>query len=217
MALKVIGAGYGRTGTLTLKTALEMLGLGPCHHMIEVIGNPAQVDFWNRAADGDAVNWDDGYDGYQSTVDWPGCAFYAELASHYPDAKVILSTRDPERWFESADATILTNLKQMTASDELPDGHPMRLGRALVAKKALNFDFSKANAMAALERHNAEVRAAIPAARLLEFEVSEGWEPLCNFLDVPVPADPFPRTNAREDFGKFIESVVAAAKDLRKG
>lgn len=214
MALDVIGAGYGRTGTLTLKTALERLGLGPCHHMLEVMGNPDQVAFWNRAADGEQVDWEEVYADYRSTVDWPGCHFYAELAERYPDAKVILSTRDPERWHESMSETILKGMAEMGLDVEFPDDHPVKFGGVLISQKALDFDFSKENMVAALERHNAAVRAAIPADRLLEFEVSEGWEPLCAFLGVPVPDEPFPRTNERENFGEHIETVKSVARKL---
>ncbi len=106
MALAVIGAGFGRTGTLSLRDALERLGLGPCYHMYEVMQNPGHADFWQRAADGEAVEWEELLAGYRSAVDWPVCSFWAELAARYPEAKVILTVRDPGRWFESAWSTI---------------------------------------------------------------------------------------------------------------
>jgi len=214
MALEVIGAGYGRTGTLTLKTALEMLGFGPCHHMLEVMGNPEQVAFWNRAADGEAVDWEEVYAGYRSTVDWPGCHFYAELAERYPKAKVILSTRDANRWYESMSETILKGMSEMGLKDEVPRDNPMYFGAVLIAREVFNFDYSRENAVAALERHNAAVRAAIPAERLLEFEAGDGWEPLCAFLGVPVPDAPFPRTNERENFGEHIETAKSVSRGL---
>jgi len=214
LALQVIGAGYGRTGTLTLKTALEMLGLGPCHHMLEVMGNPAQVEFWNRAAAGEPVDWEEVYKDYHSTVDWPGCSFYAELAERYRDAKVILSTRDPDRWYESMAETILKGMIEQGLETQVPRDNPMYFGTALIAERAFNFDYSRDGARTAIERHNAEVRATIPAARLLEFEVSEGWEPLCAFLGVPVPHQPFPRANERENFREHIETAKSVARDL---
>ena len=212
MALKVIGAGLGRTGTFTLKTALEMLGFGPCHHMVEVFGNAErQVPLWNRAADGEPVDWDEVFAGYNATVDWPGCHFYAELAAYYPDAKVILSKRDPERWYESMSETILKSMQQMgLAEGPAPQDHPMRFGGVIIPQKTFGFDFSKDNVIAAFERHVAAVRAAIPAERLLEFEASQGWEPLCAFLGVPVPDAPFPRTNSREEFWQHVDK----AKDV---
>ncbi|MDG2003916.1 MAG: sulfotransferase [Novosphingobium sp.] len=214
MALDVIGAGYGRTGTLTLKTALEMLGFGPCHHMLEVMGDPAQVAFWNRAADGESVDWEEVYANYRSTVDWPGCHFYGELADRYPDARVILSSRDPKAWHASMSETILKGMEEMGLKDEVPKDHPMYFGAVMIAQHAFGFDYSLESATAALERHNSAVRSTIPENRLLEFEVSDGWEPLCAFLGLPVPDAPFPRTNERENFGEHIETAKGVARDL---
>ena len=205
MPLEVIGAGFGRTGTLSLKTALEMLGFGPCHHMIEVIANPAQVPFWNRVAKGEAADWNELYGGYRATVDWPGCAFYAELATYYPQAKVVLSKRDPARWYESMQETIFPTVEQAGLAGEVPDDHPtMFIGR-IIAQRAFAGDFGKANAIAAFERHNAEVQRQIPAERLLVFDVLEGWEPLCAHLGVPVPDAPFPRVNDRAEFQQHAQ------------
>lgn len=217
MALKVIGAGLGRTGTFTLKTALEMLGCGPCHHMVEVMGNAAaQVPLWNRAADGEPVDWDEIFAGYEATVDWPGCHFYAELAERYPEAKVILSTRDPERWYESMSETILKSMQMMGFVEGLPvpADHPMRFGGVIISQKTFGYDYSRDNVIAAFERHVADVRRTIAPGRLLEFEAAQGWEPLCAFLGVPVPDEPFPRTNSREEFWQHVEKaqdVMAAS------
>lgn len=199
MALEVIGAGFGRTGTLTLKTALEMLGFGPCHHMVEVIANPQQIPFWNRAAKGEAVDWEEVYGAYRATVDWPGCHFYAQLAERYPKARVILSKRDPERWYDSMRETILPGIMQMDPAS-LTDDNPMLFGGMILARDTFAFDFSKDNVIAAYERHNADVQRRIPAERLLVFEVTQGWEPLCAHLGVPVPNAPFPRVNDRLEF-----------------
>jgi hypothetical protein len=214
MALKVIGAGLGRTGTFTLKTALEMLGFGPCHHMVEVLGNPAQVPLWNRAADGEPVDWDEVFAGYNATVDWPGCHFYAELAAHYPDARVILSTRDPARWYESMSETILKSMQQMGfAGGPVPEDHPMRFGGVIIPQKTFNFDYSRDNVIAAFERHVAAVRETIAPGRLLEFEAAQGWEPLCAFLGVAVPDAPFPRTNSREEFWQHAAKAREVMRD----
>ena len=206
MTLEVIGAGLGRTGTLTLKTALEMLGFGPCHHMLEVLANPAQVPFWNRAADGEAVEWEDVFGSYRATVDWPGAQFYAQLAKRYPDAKVILSLRDPVRWYESMRETILESMGQMGLAGSVPDDHPMRFSGIIIAQNTFNFDFSQANVIAAFERHNAEVRRSIAPERVLVLEAAHGWEPLCAFLGVEVPGEPFPQVNSREEFRERIRS-----------
>jgi len=213
MPLDVIGAGFGRTGTLTLKTALERLGFGPCHHMVEVIGNPEQVPFWNRAASGQPVDWEDVYGAYRSTVDWPSCHFYRQLAERYPAAKVILSTRDPERWYESMKDTILRTMADMELADEPPADHPMIFGWMIITRDTFNHDFSKDNVIAALERHNAEVQRTIPAERLLVFEAAQGWEPLCAHLGVPVPDEPFPRVNDRAEF----EGHANRARKLAEG
>jgi hypothetical protein len=209
MALRVIGAGLGRTGTFTLKTALERLGFGPCHHMVEVLANPAQVPFWNRAADGVLVDWDEVFADYQATVDWPGCHFYADLAERYPDAKVILSHRDPERWYESMSETILKSMQMMGFAPGQPVSadHPMRFGGVIILEKTFNFDYAKDSVIAAFERHSAAVRRTIAPERLLEFEAAQGLEPLCAFLGVGVPDEPFPRTNSRDEFWQHVEKA----------
>ncbi len=212
MALQVIGAGFGRTGTLTLKTALEMLGFGPCHHMTEIFSHPEQIPFWNRAARGEAMDWQEVYGSYQATVDWPGCHFYAELAERYPQAKVILSHRDPERWYESMSETILKSMAMMGVDKEVPEDHPMYFGGAIVAQASFGSDFSRENVIAAFERHNAEVQRRIPPERLLVFEAAQGWEPLCAFLDVPVPDEPFPRTNVRDEFWTHADAARAMSE-----
>jgi hypothetical protein len=210
MPLKVIGAGLGRTGTLTLKTALEMLGFGPCHHMVEVLAHPEQVPLWNKAYDGEPFDWEEIYAPYQATVDWPGAHFYAQLAERYPDAKVILSKRDAERWYESMSETILEALEGMEIKHAVPEGHPMRFG-GIISERTFGFDYGKASVVGAFERHNAEVRSRIAPERLLVFEAAEGWEPLCAFLGVPVPDEPFPRVNDREEF----KAHAARAVDIR--
>ena len=208
MALQVIGAGLGRTGTLTLKSALERLGFGPCHHMLEVFANPCQVPLWNKAALGEPFDWDDIYGPYKATVDWPGAHFWSELAERYPQAKVILSKRDPQRWYESMSETILKSMamRGLTEPGEVPEDHPMRFGGIIIAQKTFGRDFGRENVIAAFERHNAAVRGHIAPDRLLEFEAAQGWEPLCTFLGVPVPDEEFPRTNSREEFWEHVAS-----------
>lgn len=215
MTLQVIGAGFGRTGTLTLKLALETLGFAPCHHMVEVLANPDQLPFWNRAVNGEAMDWEEVYGGYKATVDWPGCHFYAELAERYPDAKVILSKRDPERWYESMSETILKSMAMMglDSVDAIPEDSPMRFGAHIITRQTFGGNFGKDNVIAAFERHNAEVQRRIPPERLLVFEAREGWEPLCAFLGVPVPDEPFPRTNSKGDFWTHADK----ARDMMEG
>jgi hypothetical protein len=218
--MRVIGAGFGRTGTLSMKTALEQLGFGPCHHMMEVIRTPGQMRKWLAVAEGRAVDWDDIMSGYESSVDWPAAAYWHELADHFPEAKVVLTVRDPERWLASMKATIL---RQTGRSSTLPG----KLMRGFSA--ALGTDFAamaKMTRLAIMERvfdgrmtdddhllsvfdaHVKEVKATIPAERLLVFEVSEGWGPLCEFLEVPVPDGPFPRVNDSEAFGRTARETL---------
>lgn len=194
MPLKVIGAGYGRTGTLSLKLALEQLGFGPCYHMVEVFKNPEAPGWWIEAADGHP-DWEKIFAGYSSTVDWPNATFYRELAEAYPDAKVILTERDPEEWFASTQATIFSpKLPRDPASV-----HFQMIQKVIGRLFAGRFD-DHDTLVEVFKRHNATVREVIPPERLLVYEVAQGWKPLCDFLGVPVPEGPMPKANAREDF-----------------
>lgn len=206
MTLSVIGAGFGRTGTLSLKLALERLGLGPCYHMKEVFAHPDHVPAWEQAADGGTVDWDALFEGYRSAVDFPASSFYGELAAHYPAAKVILTVRDPDRWFASVDATILRPLRQ-TLPAHLADWG--RMARKTILERVFAGDASdRAHLVACYERHNAEVKRTIPAERLLVYEASQGWEPLCAFLAVPVPDEPFPLVNTTAEFQERIAPML---------
>ena len=199
MALSVIGAGYGRTGTLSLKYALEILGYNKCHHMLEVINNPGEDEQWMAASRGESVDWDTLLAGYQAAVDWPSCHFYRELAAHYPDAKVILTLRDPASWFESISNTTLRVIREGMESGRIAGKG--NLGTELVIKAALDGNIDDPErAIAAFNRHTAEVQAHIDPDRLLTYEVRQGWEPLCAFLGRPVPAQAFPRVNSRDEF-----------------
>ena len=208
MPLEVIGAGFGRTGTLSLKTALEELGFGPCHHMTEIIKDMwRQGRIWNRVVAGNERDWDHVFAGYRATVDWPSCNYYAELAEAYPQAKVILTVRDSEKWYASMTETIFRMQQRLILRVlmKIP-GLPIRFAQT-VFDQTFNFDTGRDNAIATFERHNAEVRQRIPAERLLVFEVAQGWEPLCAFLGVPVPDRPFPRVNDREEFQRLPQTV----------
>jgi Sulfotransferase domain len=199
MTLSIIGAGFGRTGTLSLKGALEELGFGPCYHMIEVVKNPHFAGYWEAIGDGAPADWEMIFNGYKSTVDWPSCAYYAEQAAFYPQAKVILTVREPNAWFDSATNTIFSRIPR-----RLKEGDNRgRMVHELVYKKTFggNLD-DRAHAIAVYERHNAEVIRTIPADRLLVYDLAEGWGPLCKFLGVPVPAAPMPKVNTTEDFAR---------------
>ncbi|MEO1965344.1 sulfotransferase family protein [Hyphomonas sp.] len=198
MTLKAISAGYGRTGTMSLKLALEQLGFGPCHHMIEVIENgEKQVPLWNDALAG-KPDFDAIYKGYGSAVDWPSAAFWKELADYYPDAKIILSSRSAESWYDSISETILATV---WAPDKWP---PQAVEWFKMVSKVLERSFggakTKDELIANFLAHEAEVKAAIPADRLLVHSAKDGWDPLCAFLGVPVPEGDYPRTNSKEEF-----------------
>ncbi len=208
MALSVVGAGYGRTGTASLKLALEQLGFGPCHHMSEVRGTPGQLEHWEAAAAGRAVDWDAVFAGFGSAVDWPSAAFWRELAAFYPDAGVLLSVRPAERWWQSFSRTIKTLLDDPPANPDPTIRRRRAMTRSIIADRSLKGVYDDADAaIAAFDRHVAEVRAAIPADRLLAFDVAEGWEPLCRFLDAPVPDTAFPRTNSTGEFWDKIRGA----------
>jgi Sulfotransferase domain len=209
--LKIIGAGFGRTGTLSLKAALEELGFGPCYHMTEVFGNPGHIAYWVAATEGKPVDWKDFLNNYQATVDWPACAFYKELMRVYPDAKVLLTVRNPESWYESVRSTIYQVSRRATgspftvfiASLQFPDR--LKVGRmvnALVWQGTFDGKFEdKEYALAVFQRHIEEVKKNVPTEKLLIYDVKQGWEPLCAFLGVDIPADkPFPHLNERANF-----------------
>jgi hypothetical protein len=201
MTLGVIGAGFGRTGTLSLKGALEGLGFGPCYHMVEVIEHPEHVGFWQRAAEGGEVDWDEVLAGYCAAVDWPACNFYAPLAARYPEAKVILTVRDPEGWYDSAWQTIFPRITRPVAEDDTVARARIQMQRRVVIEQAFAGDIAdREHALAVFRRHVAEVQRTIPPERLLVYQVADGWEPLCRFLERPVPDQPFPHVNASEEF-----------------
>jgi hypothetical protein len=208
MSLKVIGAGFGRTGTLSLKYALEQLGFGPCYHMIETRDHPEHDAMWLALARGDSDDWHAALDGYAASVDWPAIMIWKELAAAYPKANVILTVRDPERWYESASKTIFARMREFAealARDDAESIDParrshMRMVNAVVVDKAFGGDLGHDHAIQVFNAHNAEVRRAIPPERLLVYEAGQGWEPLCAFLDVPVPETPYPKVNTTDDF-----------------
>ena len=199
MTMKIIGTGVGRTGTYSLKLAINQLGFGPCHHMEEVILKmPVQVPLWSAALNGEP-EWPAIYDGYESAVDWPTAGFFRELREAFPTARFVLTHRSPESWADSFGATIyelIANRDQ--APPEMRDWLAMSAG--VIARTGFPLGLDRKGLLEAFVAHNEAVKAAIPADQLLVFEVKEGWGPLCEFLGVPVPDAPFPRTNDRAEF-----------------
>ena len=203
MALELIGAGFGRTGTASMKAALEMIGYGPCYHMIEVFPDPKAPAFWARAARGEAVNWDEIFEGYKATVDWPACTYWRELADHYPDAKVLLTVRDADKWFDSTQATIFNpnHIDLFLQSEDVPADLRELMDR-LYTKTFHGRGREREHAKEVFRAHNEAVKESIDPDRLLVYEVGQGWEPLCKFLGAPVPDEPFPHINTSEEWAQ---------------
>jgi len=205
MPLRVVGAGFGRTGTLSLKAALEELGFGPCHHMAEVFSNPAQLPHWQRIVTGGVPNWDEVFADYGACVDWPSAYYWRELAGHFSDAKVVLSTRDVEAWYDSFEETIL---RLMNATDRIPDPQiraSVEMGTVIVRDGVFGGEpENRARAIETFRAHRETVKRTIAPDRLLVFDVREGWEPLATFLGVEVPKGDFPRLNDADQFRALV-------------
>lgn len=200
MALDVIGAGFGRTGTMTLRDALNRLGFGPCYHMSEVINNPHFASYWATLARGGRMDWEEVFAGYHSTVDWPGCTYWRELMQQWPQAKVILSVRDPHRWHQSVLNTIFSDAH--VARFEGTDAHPdfQAMVRRLNQQTFDNRSQDEEYAISIYQAHNEAVMREVPPEKLLVFNPAEGWEPLCQFLGVAVPDEEFPRVNSTKEW-----------------
>jgi hypothetical protein len=208
--MRVIGAGFGRTGSLSLKAALEQLGFGPCFHMLELIAQPERAPGWKAAADGRPVDWDAVFDGYTATVDWPGATFWRELADRWPDAKVLLTVRDPDAWYESTLNT-LHAARQHAGTGTGAPAEVFEVIDTLIWRRTFGGRFlDRAHAIATFERHNAAVMETIPAERLLVHEIQDGWQPLAAFLDTTPPDAPFPRLNDRAAFRKMVGLAAPA-------
>lgn len=195
MALRIIGAGLGRTGTLSLKYALEYLGFDPCYHMAEVLSEgPTRIPQWTEVVNG-RPDWSAIFDGYSATVDYPGCYYWRELADAHPDAKIILSLRDPESWFRSVNETIFSagmrGMIDQSAAKTFFDGSVFADFGDRIEDRDFMIDY--------FGRWNQSVIDSVPSERLLVFEAKQGWDPLCAFLGVPVPDIPYPRVNSRDE------------------
>ena len=208
MALEVIGAGFGRTGTLSLKIALEQLGFGPCYHMMEVFKNPGFSAHWKRAAFNEDMNWDEVFAGYRATVDWPGCSYWKELSAAYPLAKVVLSVRDPVSWHESTQNTIFSKAMMERAAAAPPDENRMGMMKKIMFDTFSGRVADRDHAINVFNQHIENVKREIAADRLLVHGVGDGWEPLCSFLDVPVPDTPYPRTNSGDEFASIFPPLM---------
>jgi hypothetical protein len=196
MGLTVVGAGVGRTGTHSLKLALEQLLGAPCHHMVEIYRDVGQMPGWIDAIEGRPVDWSRLLDGYGSIVDWPGASFWREVLAANPDALVLLSERDADEWYRSASKTIF-----LTFDGAPPEAVPWLNALRRLLRDRFCDRFDDPGAMIdAYERHNAEVRREVPASQLLEWHPADGWASICERLGVPVPDEPFPVTNTTNEF-----------------
>lgn len=214
MALKVIGAGFGRTGTLSMKAALEQLGYMKTHHMLEVMPSADQRKHWLAIAQNESVDWDDVFEGFEASVDFPSSTYYNELLAKYPDAKVVLTVRDPDRWYVSASNTIYAIGKAIPgwANKIIP---PIRDNKIMVDgtiwQRVFHGRFEdKAYAKKIFTDYIDQVKQDVPADKLLVFEVKDGWGPLCEFLGQPIPDGDFPHVNDTASFRKMIRNIRLA-------
>jgi hypothetical protein len=201
MELEVVGAGFGRTGTQSLKLALEELGVGPCYHMMEVFGNTEHIPLWAAATRGETPDWDALFANYRSTVDWPGCAFWRDLAAKNPNARILLSYRDSDAWYDSFHNTIYQAMTRDPPPEPAWVAVHHEMTRQLVLEQALGGrPDDRAHAIRCYEDHNEAVRSEVASDRLILHEVGAGWEPLCIGLNLPVPDKPYPKTNNTKEF-----------------
>ena len=223
MGLKVIGAGFGRTGTLSLKLGLERLGFDKCYHMMEMPLVPHHIKVWRAAAAGQNVDWETLFAGYQAAVDWPSCNFWRQQLKAFPDAKVILTRRDAEQWYASVMHTIWLSSEQgrMDLADAEQDGSvenqaPDRIKMVYEVIWEGVFGMrmeNKEHVINCFERHNQEVINSVPRSQLLVIEPGDGWAPLCEFLEVDVPQTDYPRINSKADFQKrFLSTAMAGGE-----
>ena len=196
-----MGAGIGRTGTHSLKLALEQLLGGPCYHMLEVFGRPDDIPVWHRAVEGEMPDWSTFLSEYRAAVDWPPGAFWREISAANPDAPILLSSRESaDAWWKSANNTIF-NIADMNADAMGPAGAAQR---DMLSKRFTPNWRDETEAKRAYEAHNANVRASVPADRLVDWQPGDGWEPICEKLGLPAPSEPFPHVNTTEEFRTML-------------
>ena len=205
MSLKVIGTGFGRTGTHSLKLALDMLGVGPCYHMVEVFEHPGHAALWQALGEGRRDDFNTVLAGFSSVVDWPTTYFWRALIARNPDAKILHTERPAEEWYQSISQTIFPFLQRPLLPPGAPEPRPdarahQAMTNRLIREGTFGGDLSKENAIAIYRAHGEAVRQAVPPEKLLVFNPRDGWKPLCAFLGVPVPGADYPRTNSTDEF-----------------
>ncbi len=219
--MKIIGAGLGRTGTKSLQEALEIIGYGPCYHMVTLFNHPHHIKVWEEAAENKGTDWNRFFNNFQSIVDYPGCFYYKQLMELYPDAKIILTIRDAEEWYKSNLATIYSFSPGLWGKIKLVLTAPfMNKSRNLLRIVKMNrrtiwnglfqgrFEDEK-HAIDTFNRHNQSVIETVPSERLLIFNVKDGWKPLCDFLEIEVPKVSFPKSNSRKDFHEMTRNFLS--------
>lgn len=214
MGLKVIGAGFGRTGTLSLKAALEILGFSPCYHMVEVFTHAGHSETWEAAARGETIDWEALLGPYRSAVDWPASYFWRELSARNPGARIILTERDPEAWYKSISNTIFEYMAKGPAAPAPADpiqAAQRKMGRFIVSEKVFGNRFDKEHVLDVYRRNGEAVRSEVPKDKLLVFDAPEGWAPLCEFLGVKVPDMPYPLTNTTDEFRSRASARAAGS------
>lgn len=210
--MEIIGVGFGRTGTLSLKAALEQLGAGPCFHMLELLAGEHKdrdLPYWVRIANGEPVDWHEVFGPWKATVDWPGCARWQEITDAFPDVPVLLNVRPFRRWYQSCEDTLLAVRHAAQAGQLAPGSNrttpPPELWRAidmLLWDGDFQGRFEDKDAMREMyERRIAAIKAHVSPDRLIVWELGkDGWEPLAAALGVPVPTTPFPHLHDTDDF-----------------
>lgn len=198
--MKIIGAGFGRTGTKSMKLALEHLGFGPCYHMFDVFQRPEGIPLWHKAAFGEEIEWEDILGDYQSGVDWPLSHFWQPLSERYPEAKILLTVRPAAAWYTSMTNTIFSHLDGEQPQDDTRQTWKEMVDKIVREDTFGNRTEDRAHCEAVFEQHIKHVKETAPADRLIVYEVGSGWEPLCAGLGVPVPDVPFPKTNTTKEF-----------------
>ncbi len=221
MSIQIIGAGFPRTGTTTLKRCLETLGYDKTYHMKELLVNPHNLHYWKQLDETGETDWDGLYDGYKATVDFPCYPWYKEHLKRYPDAKVILTVRPFDAWYKSVDSTVFR------AGPQTPGEKIKMLGKLLFSKRARRvvkcikfFKYSffhkrlhdrfgeKEYARQYWDSHIEEVKSHVPADQLLIYDVRDGWAPLCEFLGMPVPDEELPHLNKKENFKEMLPKLM---------
>src|ERR1035437_6294778 len=224
MALQIIGTGQGRTGTMSLKLALEILGYEKCYHMFELFQHPEEIVYFEQAEKGEKVDWDVLFEGYKSAVDFPVIRYYKELMIKYPDAKLIHTTRDPDSWYKSASDTIFLASKpslgrMLSLLLKLPFSSILRKRFRILKYNGSMIDKfyeknlkNKEAVIKVFKDYNEDVLKSVPQNRLLFYDVKSGWEPLCKFLNIPVPSVPFPKSNSTDEFLHNVSKIASAQK-----